>query len=160
MTMLNFYVVSAGGDIVNDTDRSTTPRSKFTAPTLKRKIQKRRSFRKHGFHLITVWLFQTKNSKLSRLALGNKKRNHIASKATTEDRPCNQEEINRIFFERGLQVKFVKTSARLQLVMSQNDHFFGNLLGHGKFNETLNAATFRPRLRSTAVLPSFRRNML
>ena len=39
--MLNFYVVSAGRDNVNDTDRSTTPQSKPRAPPLQRKIQKR-----------------------------------------------------------------------------------------------------------------------
>ena len=38
--MLNFYVVSTGRDMVNDTDRSTTPRSKSRAPPLQRKIQK------------------------------------------------------------------------------------------------------------------------
>ena len=38
--MLNFYVVSAGRDMVKDTDRSNTPRSKSRAPTLQRKIQK------------------------------------------------------------------------------------------------------------------------
>ena len=38
----------------------------------KEKYKKWRSFRKHGLHLITVWIIQTKNSKLSRLALENK----------------------------------------------------------------------------------------
>ena len=38
--MLNFYVVSAGRDMVNDTDSSTTCRSKFWAPPLQRKMQK------------------------------------------------------------------------------------------------------------------------
>ena len=38
--MLNFYVVSAGRDLVNDTDRSTTCRSKSRAPPLQRKMQK------------------------------------------------------------------------------------------------------------------------
>ena len=38
--MLNFYVVSASRDMVNETDRSTTCRSKFRAPPLQRKIQK------------------------------------------------------------------------------------------------------------------------
>ena len=38
--MLNFYVISAGRDLVNETDRSTTCRSKSRAPPLKRKIQK------------------------------------------------------------------------------------------------------------------------
>ena len=38
--MLNFYVVSAGRDMVNDTDKSTTCRSKFKATPLQRKLQK------------------------------------------------------------------------------------------------------------------------
>ena len=38
--MLNFYVIPAGRDMVNDTDRSTTCRSKSRAPPLQRKIQK------------------------------------------------------------------------------------------------------------------------
>ena len=38
--MLNFYVVSAGPDMVNDTDRSTTWRGRSSAPPLQRKIQK------------------------------------------------------------------------------------------------------------------------
>ena len=38
--MLKFYVVSAGRDIVNDTDRSTMCRSRSRAPPLQRKIQK------------------------------------------------------------------------------------------------------------------------
>ena len=38
--MLYFYVVTAGRDMVNDTDRSTTCRNKSRAPPLQRKIQK------------------------------------------------------------------------------------------------------------------------
>ena len=38
--LLKFYVVSAGRDMVNDTDRSITPRSKSKTPPLQRKIQK------------------------------------------------------------------------------------------------------------------------
>ena len=38
--MLNFYVVSASRDMVNDTDRSITPQSKYRAPPLQRNIQK------------------------------------------------------------------------------------------------------------------------
>ena len=38
--MLNFYVISAGRDMVSDTDRSTTCRSRSRAPPLQRKIQK------------------------------------------------------------------------------------------------------------------------
>ena len=37
--MFNFYVVSAGADMVNDTDRSTTCRSIFKAAPLQRKVQ-------------------------------------------------------------------------------------------------------------------------
>ena len=40
LDMLNFYVISAGYDMVNDSDRSTTCRSTFVAPRLQRKIQK------------------------------------------------------------------------------------------------------------------------
>ena len=38
--MFNFYVVFAVHDLVNDTDRSTTYRSRSRAPPLQRKIQK------------------------------------------------------------------------------------------------------------------------
>ena len=38
--MLNFYVASAGPDLVDDIDRSTTCQSKFSAPPLQRKFQK------------------------------------------------------------------------------------------------------------------------
>ena len=38
--MIKPYVVSAGRDMVNDTDRSTTCRSRSRAPPLQRKIQK------------------------------------------------------------------------------------------------------------------------
>ena len=37
--MLNFYVISFGHDMVNDTDSSTTCRSKFKAPPIKTKLQ-------------------------------------------------------------------------------------------------------------------------
>ena len=35
--MLNFYLVSATRDMVTDNDSSTTSRSKFKAPSLKKK---------------------------------------------------------------------------------------------------------------------------
>ena len=38
--MLEFYVISAGRDMVSDTDRSTMCRSRSRAPPLQRKIQK------------------------------------------------------------------------------------------------------------------------
>ena len=37
--MFNFYVVLASLDMVNDTDSSTTCRSKFKAPPIKTKLQ-------------------------------------------------------------------------------------------------------------------------
>ena len=40
LDMLKFYVVSANRDMVNDTDRSSTCRSRSRAPPLQRKIQK------------------------------------------------------------------------------------------------------------------------
>ena len=42
--MLNFYVISASADMINDTDMSTTCRSIFKAPQLKRKVQKMKVF--------------------------------------------------------------------------------------------------------------------
>ena len=66
--MLNFYLVSAGRGMVNDTDRSTTSQNKSKLHHNKETYKKWGSFRKHGFHLKTVWIFRTKNSKLSRLA--------------------------------------------------------------------------------------------
>ena len=38
--MFKFYVVSAGADMVNDADSSTTCRSRFKVPPLQRKLQK------------------------------------------------------------------------------------------------------------------------
>ena len=40
LDMLNFYLISADLDMVNDTDMSTTCRSIFGAPPLQRKFQK------------------------------------------------------------------------------------------------------------------------
>ena len=44
--MLKFYVVSAGRDVVNDIDRSITPRSKSRNSPLQRKVQKMKVFPK------------------------------------------------------------------------------------------------------------------
>ena len=43
---LNLYVISAGRDMVIDTDKSTTCRNKFGAPPLQRKKQKMKVLRK------------------------------------------------------------------------------------------------------------------
>ena len=39
LDMLNFYVISSGHDMVNDTNSSITCRSKFKAPPIKTKLQ-------------------------------------------------------------------------------------------------------------------------
>ena len=56
--MLKFYVVSASRDTVNDTDRSTTCRSRARAPPLHREVQKNEGlYEKMGYlseNLITV----------------------------------------------------------------------------------------------------------
>ena len=63
--MVHFYVISAGRDMVNDTDSSTTCRSKFKAPPKKKQNYKMwSSFGKHWLHQITVWRFHAKNSKI------------------------------------------------------------------------------------------------
>ena len=92
--MLKFYVVSAGRDIVNDTERSTTRRSRSRAPPLQRKIQKMEVLPKTWVSPNKRLILSQINSKLSRLAIENKTRNRKTSKATTEDGSCNQELIN------------------------------------------------------------------
>ena len=98
------------------------------------KYKKWKSFRKHGFHLITVWLFQTKNSKLSRLTLENKTKEPQNLKGNNWRwtlQPGTKKLVFfcklSIFFERGIPVKTVETFARLQLVNSWNDHLFCQL---------------------------------
>ena len=61
---------------------------------------------------------------------------------------------------------FLREASRLKLLQDSNQssremiNIFVKLLDHGKLNDTTNAATFRPRLRSPAVFPNFRGNML
>ena len=59
----NFYVVLAGHDMVTDAGRATTCRHKFKAPLLKTNTKNERPSQKHEFHLISVWIFQTKKIK-------------------------------------------------------------------------------------------------
>ena len=71
--MLNFYLAAAARHMVTDNDSSTTCRSKFKDPSLKVHTKNERPSQKHGFHLITVWRFQTeKKIKNSRLGMKNK----------------------------------------------------------------------------------------
>ena len=44
--MFNFYVVSAGHDMVTDAGRATTCRRKFKAPWLQTKVQKMKELSK------------------------------------------------------------------------------------------------------------------
>ena len=68
----NFYVVLAGHDMVTDAGRATTCRRKFKAPLLKTNTKNERPSQKHEFHLITVWIFQTKKIKKSSFSKENK----------------------------------------------------------------------------------------
>ena len=75
LDMLNFYLVSATRHMVTDNDSSTTCRRKFKDPSLKVNTKNERPSQKHGFHLITVWRFQTeKKSKTPVLAWRTKQR--------------------------------------------------------------------------------------
>ena len=99
LDMLNFYVVSGGCDMLNDTDRSTTCRSRIRAPLFHRKEQKMRVLPKTGFSPKKPFEYlRKKSSKLSRLALEKqnktKQRNHKTPLATTENGPCDHEEMN------------------------------------------------------------------
>ena len=67
--MLKFYVLSAGQW---HWQVYYMPEQIQSSTITKKNTKKWSSFRKNGFQLITVWFFQTKNSKLSRLALENK----------------------------------------------------------------------------------------
>ena len=59
--MFNFYVVLAGHDIVTDTDRATTCRCKFKAPSLQTKSRKNEGHSENmGFNGKTIWSFQAK----------------------------------------------------------------------------------------------------
>ena len=71
--MLNVYVVSTGHDMVNDTDISTTCRSKKEAPPIKRKLQKMKFLRK-------TWVgpnnhLMIPDQKLKNLTLGIREQN-------------------------------------------------------------------------------------
>ena len=73
--MLNFYVVSAVGDMVNAMTLTGLPcaGAKPELHHYKEKYKKWRSFRKHGFHLITVWLFS--DQKLKTFTFGIREQN-------------------------------------------------------------------------------------
>ena len=70
--MLKLYVVAGGRDLSMTLTGLPRVGANSELHHYKEKYKKWRSFWKHGFHLITVWIIQTKNSKLSRLALENK----------------------------------------------------------------------------------------
>ena len=76
--MLNFYVVSTGPDMVDDTDRSTTCRSKIRAPPLQSKIHKMKV-------LLKTWVspnnrLNTSDQKLRTFKFGNSKQNEGTTK--------------------------------------------------------------------------------
>ena len=76
--MLNFYVVSAGRDMVNDTDRSTTCRSKSRAPPLQRKVQKMNVLSENmGF---TWYPFELFRQNLKTFTFGIREQNEGTSK--------------------------------------------------------------------------------
>ena len=114
--MLNFNVVSAGRDMVNDTDTSTTCRSKSRAPPLHGKMQKMKVLSK-------TWVspknrLNFSDQKLKTFTFGIREQNTGTTKPQRQqlkmDIVTRKKQTN--FFDRGLQVKTVKTSARLQLV--------------------------------------------
>ena len=70
--MFNFYVILAGRDMINDTYRSTTPRSKSRASPLQRKIQKMKVLPKTWVSPNNHLINSDQKLKLSRLALENK----------------------------------------------------------------------------------------
>ena len=61
--MLNFYVISIGHDMVNALTVLLRAGANSKLHQKKQSYKMWSSFRKHGLHQITVWRFQTKNSK-------------------------------------------------------------------------------------------------
>ena len=95
--MLNFYVISTGHGMVNDTDSSTTCRSKFKAPPIKTKLQNVKFLPK-------TWVapnnrLTISDQKFKNLTLGIREQNKRTARlqmemATNGDGLCIQEEIN------------------------------------------------------------------
>ena len=106
--MFNFYVVSAGHDMVTGTGRATTCGRKFKAPWLQTKVQKMKDLPK-------TWVLTGKSSNISH----EKKIKYTSSIDQTTpwntrslnkanyDGPCNQEEMNYRRNEKSIQVKTV-----------------------------------------------------
>ena len=90
--LFNFYVVSvlAGHDIVIETGRATTSRRKFKAPFLQKSSKNQRPSKNH--------LKKSNEKKMKTVVLSFYKTtsqwNKMASEATIEHGPSNQEEIN------------------------------------------------------------------
>ena len=159
LDLLNFYLISTGYDMVNDTDISTTCRSKFKAPpkkTTKCEVPLRKTWVAPNNRLMIS------DQKLKNLTLSIREQNKRTTRPQKQqlemDLVTKKKQIKIIL--RGIQFKTVKTAARLHLIKLQYNLFFVSLLGHGKFNDTTNAATFRAGLQSPAVFPHFRGNML
>ena len=108
--MFNFYVVSAGHDMVTDAGRATTCRREFKAPWLQTKVQKMKD-------LPRTWVltgkqfenFRPKKSKIPVLAWRKKQKKHKTPKKKTEHGPCKQEEINWSKLEKSIQIQTVGT---------------------------------------------------
>ena len=158
--MLNFYVVSAGRDMVNDTDRSTTCRSKFKLLPLQRKIQKLKVLPRSWVSLNTR--LNISDQELKTFTFGIREQIKGATKPQRQqlkmDLVTKKKWIKTILRE-AFRLKLWKLLQDSNKSSRRIIKFFLNLLAHGKFNDA-NAATFRPELQSPAVLPHFQGNML
>ena len=106
--LFNFYVFSAGHDMVNDAGRATTCRRIFKAPWLQRERTKNEKHsEKMSFNGEQFENFETKKTKKVVFAWRTKQKNHKTPKAKTKPEPCSQEEITWSTIEKSIQNKIV-----------------------------------------------------
>ena len=109
LDMLNFYLSLSCPSHGNWQWQFYHVPQQIQGSIIKNKYKKWKTFRKHGFHLITVWKFQTKKSKIPVLAWRTKQKKHKTPKAKTEHGPCKQEEIYWSKIEKSIQIQTVGT---------------------------------------------------
>ena len=106
--LFNFFVISAGHDMVNDAGRATTCRRIFKAPWLQTERTKNEgSSEKMTFNGEQFKIFKRIKPKTPVIVWTPKQNNHEPPKAKTEHEPCRQEEINWSKIEKSIQNKTV-----------------------------------------------------
>ena len=149
--MLNFYAVSDGSDMVNDTDRSTTCRYKFRAPPLQRKVLPKTRVSPNN-------RLNNSDQKLKTCTFGireqNKETTKLEKQQLKEDLVTRKKE-TKIILREAFRLKLSKLLQDSNYSGRKMINFFLLLFGRGIFNDTTNAATFRPGLQSRQFSHTF-----